>query len=87
MYRSIHESLPELFDNFFLTNRDFHGHELRDADDLYIPYAKLDIRRFTIKIHGGKLWNALPAQIHNSESIHIFKRRLRSHIIESKLEI
>ena len=86
IYRCMHESLPDLFDNFFMTNRDFHGRELRDADDLYTPYARLDIRRFTIRIHGAKLWNNLPAQIRNSDSIHIFKRRLRSHIIESKLE-
>ena len=87
MYRCRHESFSELFDNFFLTNREFHGLELRNADDLYMPRARLDIRRFTIRIHGVKLWNSLPVQICNSDSIHIFKRRLRSHIIESKLEI
>ena len=87
MYICRHESFSELFDNFFLTNREFHGLELRNADDLYMPRARLDIRRFTIRIHGVKQWNSLPVQIRNSDSIHIFKRRLRSHIIESKLEI
>ena len=87
MYKFMHESLPELFDNFFITNRDFHGLVLRNGDDLYIPHARLDIRRFSIRPYGAKCWNTLSAQIRNSDSVHIFKRRLRSHILESKLDI
>ena len=64
-----------------------HGRELRNADDLYIPLTRLDIRRFSIRLHGPHIWNSYSPLIRNSESVNIFKRRLRSFIIDSKLEI
>ena len=70
---------------FFTTNQVLHGRDLRNAEDLHIPYSRLDIRRFSIRINGPNVWNSLPTLIRNSDSVHIFKRRLRNYIIENKL--
>ena len=72
MYKCLFETVTDVFDNYFCTNRDIHGRETRNADALYVPYGRLDIRRSSIKIPGSDLWNTLPPYIHNSESSNVF---------------
>ena len=85
MYQCLFEPVTDVFDNYFCTNRDIHGRETRNADALYVPYGRLDVRRSSIKIHGSDLWNTLPPYIHNSESSNVFKIRLRNYLIDRKV--
>ena len=59
MYQCVNKETPELFLNFFCTNSDFHDHDTRHAADLYVPYGRLDIRKFSIIIHGANVWNSI----------------------------
>ena len=56
MYQCINGNIPEVFDNFFQRNNSVHGHNTRQADDLHVPYARLDIRKsvskYTVLIYG-----------------------------------
>ena len=63
MYRCIHKEAPEMFLNSFHTNSDFHDHDTRHSEDLHVPYGRIDVRKFSIKMHGAKLWNSIPDQI------------------------
>ena len=36
-----------------------------------VPYGRIDVRQFSIKIHGAKLWKSIPDQIKNAQSIYI----------------
>ena len=87
MYKSQNGDLPEIFDNYYQTHGDIHGRETRNADALYVPYGRLDIRRTSISIYGADVWNSIPTHIQRSESIDIFKRRLRCHLIDRKLHV
>ena len=49
MYQCINDNIPEVFDNFFQRNRSVHGHNTRQADDLHVPYARLDTRKSCLK--------------------------------------
>ena len=82
MYHCVNKETPELFFNFFCTNSDFHDHDTRHAADLYVPYGRLDIRKFNIIIHGANVWNSIPVQIKNAQSVHVFKQQFRNHLIE-----
>ena len=62
---------------FFHINRNIHDYELRNADDIQVPYSRLDIRRFSIIIAGANLWNSLPVYVKNTRTIHLFKRYLK----------
>ena len=53
MYECLHGNIPDIFRNYFQRNADVHDHNLRNANDLYIPYGRLDIRKFSIKIAGA----------------------------------
>ena len=72
MYECLYGTIPEIFRNYFQRNADVHDHSLRNVNDLYVPYGRLDIRKFSIKIAGANLWNSLPSLVKNSQSIHIF---------------
>ena len=67
MHQCIHKQAPEMFFNLFHTNS--HFHDTRHSVDLHVPYGRIDVRQFSIKIHGVKLWNSLPDQIENAQFI------------------
>ena len=84
MYHCLNCSIPTLFDDFFQRNNDVHCHNTRQANDLHVPYARLDIRKFCFKVHGANIWNNTPIHIRHSPSLDVFKQRLRLHLFESK---
>ena len=85
MYKCLKEPTTDIFQCYFQTNRDVHGRNTRNADALNVPFARLDIRKFNMRIHGAVIWNALPPFVCNSASLILFKQRLRNYLIESKL--
>ena len=84
MYQCLYCSIPKVFDDSFQRNNDVHGHNTRQANDLHVPYARLDIRKFCFKVNGAKIWNSTPILIRQLPSLDVFKQRLGHHLIESK---
>ena len=87
MYKCLFEPGTDVFADYFYTYRDIHGRETRNADALYVPYGRLDIRRSSINIHGSDLWNTLSPCVQNSDSSNIFKIRLRNYLIDRKMSM
>ena len=81
------DNLPDIFEGFCVRNRDrnVHQYNIRNADELYVPYARLDNRKFSIKISGAKLWNVLPNYIKESSSVDVFKQNLRNYLIDNMI--
>ena len=54
-------------------------HELntRQANDFHVPFSRLQVRRFSIKIHGSEVWNSFPTYIKKSTYVMDFKKKLR----------
>ena len=57
----------------------------RNADELYVPYARLVGRKFSPNISGTKLWNVLPNCIEEPGSIDVFKQSLKKYLIDDML--
>ena len=85
MYNYMDGNVPNAFQNFFHVNRNIHDYELRNADDIQVPYGRLDIRRFSIIIAGANLWNSLPVYVKNANTVHLFKRYLKNYLLDKKL--
>ena len=87
MYQFVNDNLPDIFEGFCVRNRDrnVHQYNIRNADELYVPYARLDIRKFSIKISGVKLWNVLPNYIKESSSVDVFKQNLINYVIDNMI--
>ena len=62
-----------------------HQYNVHNADELYVPNARLDIRKFSIMIAGAKLWNVLPNYIKESSSVDVFKQNWRNYLIDNMI--
>ena len=56
-------NVPNACQSFSHINRNIHDYDVCNADDIQVPYGRLDIRRFSIKIAGANLWNSLPVYV------------------------
>lgn len=83
MYRSLHNMLPQYFCSMFVTNAEIHSHNTRNKENIHLISHRLDLRKFTIRIHGPNIWNFTPINIRNSPSIHIFKRRYKETLMST----
>ena len=79
LYECLYGNIPDIFRNYFQRNVDVHDHNHRNANDLYVPYGRLDIKKLSIKIAGANLWNSPPSFVKNSQSIHILKKNMRHY--------
>ena len=61
VFQCIHKKAPEMFLNLFHTNCNFHDHGTRHSEDPHVPYGRIDVRQFSIKIHGANC--GIPYQI------------------------
>ena len=77
MYNCINGILLSTFSDYFVRNRDVHQCNTRQADDLRLPFGRLDVRKFTIKIHGAQVWNSLPQYIRSATAINVFKMEVK----------
>ena len=55
MFKFKHELLPDMFNNFFLRNDDFHTYPTRNSKKLRPPLIKTRIASIIHSVHGGKL--------------------------------
>ena len=85
MYNYLHGDTPNVFTDYFIPNRDINHHETRGSDDLNVPYGRLDIRKFSLKINRAKLWNSLPGYVKESNSSVSFKKQLKNYLIDRNL--
>ena len=49
MYECLYGNISGIFINYFQRNADAHDDNLRNANDLHVPYERLDIRKFISK--------------------------------------
>ena len=82
VHQCLNGCVPDIFNDFYTRNRNVHGHNTRQASDLHVPYGRLDIRQNSMKIHGANMWNSIPENIKISESIIVFKQRLRNFLLD-----
>ena len=74
MYQCLNCNTPQVFKDFFQENDILHGHDTRQSNDLHVPYARLNVRKFCFKIHGANTWNNIPILIKQWQSLDVKKK-------------
>ena len=83
MYNYCNDNVPDIFDGFFQRNSELHNRNTRQSSDLH--FARLDIRKFSLRIHGATIWNDIPLYIKHASSLNVFKQMLRKHLTEKNV--
>ena len=75
MFKIMHGLTPSYLHNLFHFRSEIHNRSLRSISEdlLYIPKSKLEIYRNSLTYSGSKIWNAIPENIRNSDSLPHFK--------------
>ena len=82
MFQVLNSEEPNMFSTFYRCNNTIHDHETRTASDIHVIFAKTRARKFSIRVTGANLWNAVPDSIRKAPSIHVFKKRLKIHLLD-----
>ena len=82
MYNTIQTDVLTLFTSFFQKNSDLHEYPTRRANDLHIPRSRTNVRTFSIRISGAKLWNSIPEIVRESQTLLSFKHALKQYLYD-----
>ena len=75
MFRCLHGLAPEYLCSKFIW-RD-SAYDLRDSENkLNVPLPRTNYYRKSFSYNGATLWNSLPCNIRNTESLGVFKRKI-----------
>ncbi len=78
MYKVRHEMAPSSLSNMFQKTNEVHEHRTRQAKhDFLPPKPKTNYLKKAFSYRGAVAWNNLPNEIKNSETVNIFKAKLK----------
>ena len=84
MFKLYRMNCVSFFDNYYKISSSFHNHATRSSGLLYCTYnPKLEVGRSTFLARSTFFWNSLPENIRNSSSYYIFKRDLKSFLLNT----
>ena len=91
IFKCINKLAPLNFQSWFNINHTRHGHRTRlnmnivdgnKVNNLFIPFARTtNYGLKQMKVNGPRIWNALPDNLKNLTSLHVFSRKLKIHYI------
>ena len=82
MYNYVTQRLLQISENYFQRSRDVHDLNTRQAYDFYISFSRLQIRRFSTKIHGPEVWDSFATYMNISTSLMNFTKKLCKYLID-----
>ena len=76
---------PSYLRNIFANVSNVHTCNLRNSSvDLFIPKPKLEIGKNSLHYRGSVLWNKLPIEAREQESLDLFKSFFRDNALSAK---
>ena len=82
MYKLSLNDLPDVFSTLFMRNDAFHTYPTRQSHSYHLPRTRTVFAQKTIKYNGPKFWNELPCEIITSPSLYVFKKNLKSFLLQ-----
>ena len=78
--------VPDNIRDLFQTVDDVHSYKTKTATDgkLHTVHTNLGITQRSISCSGVRVWNYLPKNIRDAQSIDVFKKRLKEHLLSEQ---
>ena len=80
-YLSDVTTLPDVYHNYFVINRDVHSHDTRQRNDLFIRYVKKYFNMKSVQYSGSALWNCLPLMLKEQISKKSSKNKVKLNLL------
>ena len=61
-------------------------YETRRMHDFQIPKPRLELSKRSFTYVGAKIWNDIPNAIRNVESTHLFKHKMKIHLLGQSIQ-
>ena len=86
MYNTQRGLAPDNIKDLFQTVDAVHSYKTRAATDskLHTVHTNLGITQISISCSGVKIWNDLPKNIRDAQSIDVFKKTLKEHLLSEQ---
>ncbi len=85
MYQHHTGTLPCLFKTYFVTHLDTHNYNTRHKLNYRFEVARTNVRYFSVKIAGPKLWNSISPCIRDLRSQATFKNAYKAFLLNMYL--
>ena len=77
---------PENLKGKFTRRNQISKYETRKMHDLQIPKPRLELSKRSFSYVGAKVWNDIPNAIRNVESTHLFKNKIKTHLLGQSIQ-
>ena len=74
--------LPESFQNMFFTGQEIHNYNTRNRSFFRLPSCRTNVRKFSLRFQGPKIFNSINDEIKNSLSLREFTSKLKSTFLD-----
>ena len=71
----------EALNDMFLLNYDVHSYNTRSKNSFRLPYCRTNVRKFSHRFQGPKIFNSLSSEIQNASSTGLFNSKLKSFFL------
>ena len=83
MYKNLHASADSNVKNINFDLRNKVSERItRNGSDVHIDYRRTAAGQKTVSVSGAKMWNSIPINITNSNTIVTFKSHMYQHLLE-----
>ena len=76
------QNLPEIFENYFVSNKEIHNYNTRSSSLLHKISNKTNYRAHTLANKGILVWNNLPNQYKEPKSYYSFRSILKKYFLQ-----
>ena len=83
VFSSLLNTLPSCFNNYFINVSAVHQHCTRQTSQLFLSYARTNIRRFSISIAGPIVWNSIPNTLKLLHSMYSFCKLYKTFLLDN----
>ena len=84
VYKQQHQKLPIIFNNTFTLNKAIRDRVTRQDNLLYVGRSQTNFGKNKVSNIAAGLWNTLPEEIRNAESVNTFKKKTVIYLLERK---
>ena len=81
IYKTINKLIP-ISVHYYAINASIHDNDTRQRSNLSLPYCRTSNKQRTITYQGPLLWNSLANEIRYSPFLFVFKKKIKSFILE-----